>query len=338
MPRRARRIVAIVTSAALLGGCVSTREGRIGADDGSDPCRTQLVALDSTGNYFAEDIIRGAAVGAATGALLGGLVAAATGQRGGNILAGAAIGAAAGGLVGGATGYYQSRQQQAADQASLSRTIASDLATENAQLDRTQVAFDQLMDCRFATAGRIRNDLNTGRIGRPQAEAMMANVRAQTQRDVQTAQTINGRIMQRGAEFDTAIENVAPGTKATVQMAGASVSRAVPVQTRAVVPLKLRPDPASPEIGTVSARERVTLQPASGGFALVETPSGLRGYAPASSFPEARGLGSRPTVTTTSDGDVRSLAASNIARRDNFTESVSNAERLVQGQGFELAG
>lgn len=335
---RLRRAVAMTTAAALLAGCVTTREGRIGADDGGDACRAQVVALDSTGNFFAEDIIRGAALGAVGGALLGGLVAAASGGRGSNVATGAAIGAVAGGVAGGTTGYFQARQQQAADQASLNRSIAGDLAAENAQLDRTQLAFDQLMDCRVASAQRVRDDLRAGRIARPQAEATMADLRARTQRDIQLAQSINGRITQRGAEFDTAIESVAPGTKSQV-MAGATTGRIVPVAARTTVPLKLRPDPAAPEIARVNARERVTLQPASGGFALVETSTGLRGYAPASAFPEARGLGSRPAVSpaVADTGDVRSLAASNIARRDNFSESVGNAERLVQGQGFELA-
>jgi outer membrane lipoprotein SlyB len=337
MSPKLRRLVALATSAALLAGCVTTRDQRIGADDGGDACRAQVVALDSTGNFFAEDIIRGAALGAAGGALLGGLVAAATGGRSSNIATGVAIGAVTGGVAGGATGYFQSRQRQASDQAALNSSIAGDLAAENAELDRTQLAFNQLMDCRVATAQRVRDDLRAGRLARPQAEAAMADVRARTQRDIQIAQGINGRITQRGAEFDTAIENVAPGTKA--ELAGATVGRPVPVQTRTTVPLKLRPDPAAPEIARVDARERVTLQPASGGFALVETANGLRGYAPTSAFPEARGLGTRPAVTTAAanDGDVRSLAASNIARRDNFSESVGNAERLVQGQGFELA-
>jgi hypothetical protein len=336
MTHAIRRTLAVTTAAAMLLAACTTREMRIGVDDGTDPCRTYVVALDSTGNYFGEDIVRGAAIGAVGGALLGGLIAAATGQRGSGVLAGAGIGAVAGGLAGGATGYFQARQQQAADQATLNNAIASDLAKENAELDRTQLAFNQLMDCRFVTAGRIRNDFRAGRLTQPQAQAQMANQRALIQRDIQSAQAINGRIGTRGAEFDTAIENVAPGTKA--QVAGARVGRTVPVQARAPVALKLRPDPAAPEIARVAASERVTLQPASAGFALVETSSGVRGYAPVGSFPEARSLGSLPPVGAAEGGDVRSLAASNIARRDNFSASVTNAERAAAGQGFELAG
>jgi outer membrane lipoprotein SlyB len=336
MSSRARRAVAIVTSAALLAGCVTTQAGRIGLDDGSDPCRSQVVQLDSTGNFFGEAIIQGAAVGAVGGAILGGLIAAAAGGRRGNIATGAAIGAVAGGVTGAAAGYYNARRQQAADQAQLNSVIAGDLAKENAELDRTQLAFNMLMDCRFASAGRVRNDLNTGRISRAQAEALMANYRALMQRDVQLAQTINQRISTRGAEFDTAIESIAPGTKDRV-LAGARVGRTVPSQARSAVVLKLRPDASAPEVTRVNAREPVTVQSVSGGFALVETASGVRGYAPASAFPGAQQAAARPSVGAGQDGDVRSLGASNIARRDNFNESVVNAERAI-GAGFELAG
>jgi hypothetical protein len=192
------------------------------------------------------------------------------------------------------------------------------------------------MDCRFGNAQRIRADLRAGRLTQAQAEAMMGDVRSRTQRDIQLAQTINGEIGRRGAEFDTAFDQVAPGVKEQAQ-SGARIGRIVPVQTRAPVVLKLRPDSTAPDVVQVSAQEQVRLSPAQNGYALVETSSGVRGYAPVSAFPEARNLGARPAVASGAAGDVRSLAASNIARRDNFTETVSNAERLAQGQGFEIA-
>jgi outer membrane lipoprotein SlyB len=81
MPRL-RRSVAVLTAASLLVAACTTREQRIGAYDGSDACYQRRVQLDSTGDYFAEDIIRGAVIGAAGGAILGGLIAAATGGAG----------------------------------------------------------------------------------------------------------------------------------------------------------------------------------------------------------------------------------------------------------------
>src|SRR6476646_10182059 len=73
-----RRGVSMVAITGLLCGCApgafTTQSQRIGPDDGTDSCRPQLVALDSTGNFFGADILKGAAIGAGTGALAGGLI------------------------------------------------------------------------------------------------------------------------------------------------------------------------------------------------------------------------------------------------------------------------
>ena len=114
LPRSLHRGICVVATVGLLSGCApggfSTQAQRIGSDDGSDSCRRELVALDSTGDFFAEDIIKGAALGALGGALIGGL---AGGGRG------ALIGAAAGGVAGAAGGYFSALQSQAQNQAQL---------------------------------------------------------------------------------------------------------------------------------------------------------------------------------------------------------------------------
>jgi hypothetical protein len=334
MPGHAHRAVALVTAAALLAGCVSTRSERIGADDGMDACRTQLVALDSTGNFFAEDILKGAAIGAATGALAGALIS--------GRWQGALIGAAAGAATGAAGGYLYALQQRSADQAALNASLSSDLQRENAELDRTQIAFNQLMDCRFNRAQQVREAFRQGRLPKDVAEAQMADLRARTQRDIALAQSINERIGTRGSEFDTAIEAVAPGTKNAV-VARKSGAPTVTVRAPATVPLRLRPDPAAPVIGQVPAREAVQVRPATGGFALVQRQGGQNaGYADASALrgtPGARAAqagAADPATATARPGDVRTLAASNIARRENFAESVSTAQQAATG-GFELA-
>lgn len=338
MRAKLRRSVASVTAAAMLAGCVSTQASRIGVDDGRDACRAQVVALDSTGDFFGEDILRGAAIGAGTGAIAGGLLAAATGRRGSDILAGAAIGAVAGGIIGGTAGYIQARQRQAQDQAGLMMAVGGDLRAENAQLDRTQLAFNQLVDCRVLQAQRIRNDVRGGRLSRDQGLSLLSYQRDLMRRDVALARSINEKIGTRGAEFDTAIETIAPGTKQAVT--GARVSQPQPVSARVSAPIRIRPEGNSPQIGQLNAQEQVTVRPAEGNFALVETSSGVRGYVPASAV-GVRGLGS-PTAAVGGgrgqEGEFRQLAATNIARRDNFAESVQNADRLAQGQGFELAG
>ncbi|MBR0656644.1 hypothetical protein [Plastoroseomonas arctica] len=330
------RPVALIASASLFLAACTTQSGRIGTDDGSDACRPQLVQLDSTGNYFAEDIIRGAAIGVAGGAILGGIVAAARGGNSRNVAVGAGIGAVAGGVAGAAAGYISARRQQYSDQAQLNQAIAQDVSAENQQIDRSQRAFDLLLDCRMATAARIRSDFAARRISREQAQAAMQNVRARLANDVAVAQRINERMGTRGAEFDTAFTEVAPAAR---NQAGARIGNPRPVTTARVIPLRLRPDTAAPEFTQVSARERVTVRPAHSGYALVETEQGVRGYAPAALFGGAAGAQSRQASPNAAPvtGDVRQLAATNIARRENFSESVATANAAASGQGFELA-
>lgn len=336
MAKKIRRTIAGVTAAALLLGACTTREGRIGADDGTDSCRTQLVALDSTGDFFGEDIIRGAAIGAGAGALLGAGAALLSGRRGSDVAVAAGIGAVAGGVAGAAAGYLNALQQQNRDQAAISQAISTDLGRENQQLQRTQIAFDQLMDCRFFQAQRVREDLRAGRISRAGAEAQMGTIRSRTQRDIELARMINQNVIGRGEQFDTAVESVAPGTKAAYEATKARV-RTVQTTARAPAPIRLRPDAASPEVGRIAARDAVQVRPASGGFAQVETSDGRRGYVPVSSLGTQVGTSPVAAVASREGGDVRQLAATNIARRDNFAESVGNAERLAAGSGFELA-
>lgn len=331
-----RRPVASITAAVMLAGCVSTQAGRIGTDDGRDACRAYVVQLDSTGDFYGEDILRGAAVGAGAGAIAGGLLAAATGRRGSDILAGAAIGALAGGVIGGTAGYIQARQRQSQDQGALVQAVGGDLQNENRQLAATQVAFNQLVDCRVNAASGIRTAVQSGRMSRDQGLALMSYQRDLMRRDVALAQQINQKIGTRGAEFDTAIETISPGVKGTVQARRAVTAR--PTTARVSAPIRIRPDAGAAEIGKLDRNQAVTVTPAEGNFARVETSSGVVGYVPASAV-GVRGLGT-PEATVGGrgqDGEFRQLAASNIARRDNFSESVENADRLAQGQGFELA-
>jgi len=146
-------LAASLALALSLGGCATgvasfTQQGRVGPDDGSDSCHAQAVALDNTGSFFGQDILTGAAIGAAGGAIIGGLA-------GGN-LQDALIGAAAGGAAGAAGGYWAALEQQHQDEAGLESTVTNNLTQENAQIDATQIAFNNDMDCRFQQAQSIR--------------------------------------------------------------------------------------------------------------------------------------------------------------------------------------
>lgn len=325
--RGLRQGISFVAIAALLGGCVTTQEQRIGAADPGDQCRPYVVALDSTGNFFAEDIMKGALIGAAGGALLGGLL-------GGNFR-GVAIGAATGAIAGAATGYWMALNQQSQDQAVLASRVQGDLGRENAEIDRTQQAFDALMDCRFGQAKAVRQDVAARRLTPDQGRARMDQVRAWADRDIALARQITGRLQTRGAEFEIAAENLSPGTKDQIaaQKAAAPATRQA-VATR-VAPVRLRPDPAAPEIATLQPRETVTVTGGRDGFALVETPSGVRGYAQADTLRSGTGRVATSRSGAGGGDDVRTLAATNVAKRDNFSESVQVAEQ-ASASGFEL--
>lgn len=323
--------MSVIAITGLLAGCApgqfSTQSQRIGSDDGTDGCRTYLVALDSTGDFFGAQIATGVALGALGGAAIGGL---ATGNW-----RGAAFGALAGGIAGGATAYWSALQQQRMDQAALYQRVGTDLERENAQIGKTQVAFDQLTDCRFRQAQAIRTDYRTGRITRDHAEAAMAVVRQRAQGDLRLAQLINKQIGDRGQQFEVAAGNVIPGgvpprSEAPVQ----------PAEVRAAATLKVRPDPSAPEVAQLRPRERVQVTGGRNGYALVQTDSGTRGYLPANDLTTP---GTRRSVSVASNaavarsGDVRTLAGSNAARRDDFAQSVAVTES-AQATGFELAG
>jgi outer membrane lipoprotein SlyB len=332
-PRRSRPFRAMAAGSALLllGGCVTTQSGRIGADDGTDSCRPQLVALDSTGNFFAEDIIKGAVIGAVGGALIGGLASGSW--------RGAAAGAAAGALVGGATGYFAAVQQQRRDQAGIFTQVKGDLSNENAQLDRTQAAFDNLTNCRFQQARTVRADLQAGRITRDQAQSRMAVIRSRYDRDVQLARSINGQITGRQEQFAEAAENLSPGSKAQIEQRRAVQPRRYTIA--AATPLKVSPDAQAGEVSRLNAREQVTIKTQRDGFALVETADGRQGFVPVSAV--QGGVRATPVVASgggaaaTGDaGEVRTLAATNAAKRDNFNDSIAVAERAASS-GFELS-
>jgi uncharacterized protein YcfJ len=203
--RRAGRsgLALVLCFALVLPGCTNPNMANV-ADDPSDTCRSERALLRSTGDYFTQDIIAGAAVGAVTGGLIGGLAS-------GN-LRGAAFGALAGGALGALGGYWRARQQQyASDQALLYQTVYTDIERDNGYIDRTQTAFNRLVTCRRGQAAAIRADLRYGRIGRDQARTAMAAVRAWSADDLVLARSISQHIQQRSNDFSYANQQVEGG-------------------------------------------------------------------------------------------------------------------------------
>lgn len=213
--------------------------------------------------------------------------------------------------------------------------LEATLAQENADLDALQIAFDALLYCRWIEARTIRAEFAANRVARAAADSRMAALRARLQRDLARAQAVLDSLEQRAAQREPALEAAAPGTRDAAQRARAETGATRRVVAAATVPLRLRPEGGAPEIGRVAAGQAVTVRPAQSGFALVEGQGGLRGYAPTGAFQIAERVA--PLAAAAGPGgQVRVLAASNIAKRDNFAESLSLA-REAAVSGFELA-
>ena len=336
-----RRGVSVIAITGLLCGCApgafTTQSQRIGPDDGTDACRPQLVALDSTGNFFGADIVQGTAVGAGIGALTGGLIGGLVTGNWRGAAFGALAGGITGGVIGGSNAYWSALQKQQMDQAALYSRVSLDLQQENVQIDKTQLAFDQLADCRFRQAQAINADYASHGIDRATAEAAMAAVRQRAAKDIALAKLINQQIQDRGQQFGVASSNIDPGAAAAIAASNQTETGSAVV--RVAAPIKLKPDPGAPEIAQLRPYEQVTVSSGRNGYALVQTASGQQGYVSASDLQGAggrRSIGVPTTAPIATSSDVRTLAGSNAARRDDFAQSVAVTEK-AQATGFELA-
>ncbi len=279
-----RRGVSVIAASGLLCGCApgafTTQSQRIGLRRWHRFLPAAACGPGFHRQLFGAAILQGAAIGAGTGALAGGLIGGlATGNWRGAAF-GALAGGVTGGVIGGSNAYWHSLQQQRMDQASLYSRVSLDLERENVQIDKTQLAFDQLVDCRFRQAQAINNDYRTHRIDRATAEAAMALVRQRAARDLQVAQIINQQIQDRGQQFGVATGNIDPSAAAAINARPQAAQQ--PAVVRTAAPIKLRPDPGAPDIAQLQAHDQVTVSPGRNGYALVETSSGARGYVSAS--------------------------------------------------------
>ena len=337
-PSRFPRIIPVLTAMAVAlstVGCVTTEAQRIGADDGTDVCRPQRVALDQTGDFFGEDMVKGAVIGAVGGAIAGALLGGRNAGRG------ALIGAIAGGAAGVAGGYFVAKQRQEANAQRLAASVGDDLSRENAQIDSTQLAFDQLVQCRRNEAARIRAALASGSLSRPQAVVMMSDVRNRYLEDIRIAQTISQKIGERSTNFQFANDQINPQ----------------PYRVRVTAPLRAEPNPRASIIGSLPAGQTIEAAREDDSWMRVQTAGGV-GYVPSDTLtlvqpmaaqpaprPQAQGQAPaqpaprpRPTPVAGREPErqrVASETSTNLAKRDQFQRSVQTAQAGTSA--FELS-
>ncbi|CAH0295696.1 hypothetical protein [Roseomonas sp. CECT 9278] len=332
--RRASRIAPAVAAALLLTACADGSGGGLPAADASDACRAQAAELDRSGQFFAVPIVAGgvAVVGA------GGVLGTRPGVVGGLVWAATSAAAAVT-----AVAYLDQRRREAAgNEAALATAIGNDIDRENAGLAQTQAALDGVMDCRLREARRVQEAARAGAIQRQEAAAQLAAMRAQAERELAFSRTIEQRVQARAVDLDAGVAAVAPGAPPAPPPRPAVVvrpARPVPLQAAPVAAAAPAPTP------TVAPRQEVRVLPARNpDFVAVETPAGQPlGYAPVAVFSipaaQTRAI-AMPALATgldaTAPGRVRTLASTNIVRRDNFREAVGDFQRVVSAGGFEL--
>jgi len=201
--------------------------------------------------------------------------------------------------------------------------LAAELAAENAALERLQIAFDALLYCRWTEVRLIRAEAAGGRLPQGELPRRLTAAEGRLQRDLAQANQTRERMLARNARIESAVEAAAPGTRAAVAAGrGTGLPRAL---ASAPLVLRVRPDASTPAVGRLMAGAQVVLRPAPGGFVLAEG-EGQRGYAPGSAFTL---LAAPPALGSAGTGmeRLRSLAATNLARRENFVETLALANR-----------
>jgi hypothetical protein len=172
-------------------------------------------------------MVKGALIGAVGGAMMGLMI--------GGDLKGAAIGAAAGALAGAGAGYWQARQQQANDKATLYNSVFDDVSREAVKVDETQLALNQLLNCRKRQASEIREAYRRRKIDAVGARTQMASLREKVGQDVEMARKIKENIDDRSSQLEYAIYQVNPEAQ---QRINNRVSHATGRPGRAKLPSK----------------------------------------------------------------------------------------------------
>ena len=234
--------------------------------------------------------------------------------------------------------YLEQRQRQAAGNPdALAASVATDVDQENAGIAQSQQALDSVTDCRLREARRLQEAARAGEIQRREAEARMAALRQQAQRDLERSRQVEQRMQARAAEIDTGVDAVIPAART----APPPRPPAVAARPARPVPLQAAPLPSAAPVAELPARQPVQIVPTRNeAFVAVETPAGQRlGYAPAAVFAipasQTRAVAVPAMAGTGEAARLRTLVGTNIARRDNFAASVRDLQQVVSS-GFEL--
>jgi hypothetical protein len=286
--------------------------------DRDDVCRDQRAALRSYGDYFAQDILVGGAIGAAVGGIAGVATHQSVSTTLGLTAAGFAVGAGA--------GYWAAVEQKNADMASRQRQVTSDIKADNEKIDGAQGAFNKLLDCRRQEAGRLRLDVAAGRVSQIDGGKQMADIRSRYDDDVALAKKIGGNIATHSADLEFANEQLKPQ----------------PYVTKHTAVIYATMDQNSAKIETLRADAVITGAAVNTNWVKVTLARGRSGFVQASDLELqaetiARNKQRRHSPPPAAKGDpVAEGVFTNLSKRADFDDSVQTAS--ANTSGFELSG
>jgi hypothetical protein len=290
--------------------------------DPSDPCGREHAAFADSKSFYFEQVAQGAMLGALVGAALGAVAAAAAG---GNAGKGAAIGAGAGALTGGAAGYFNARQQQAADQAALSNTVYNDLGRATQEMDRATTTFAALRACRFATADRIKAEFRQGTLSREQAAQQLGDEKQRFDEELALARQYGAKMAEQDQQFRFAADSLVKDDP-QAQQALAAMGAGDFVATGAAS-VRSAPSADATRVASLSKGQRVRGLPdsASADWRKVALDDGTTGYVSARLLASA---GAAPAAASPAAGT--SAAAPPAAANRNVQVAVAATETLPE--------
>jgi outer membrane lipoprotein SlyB len=325
----ARFATRLLLSASLamsgIGGCATGGGSLFSSVDASDACGKEHAAFADSKSFYLERTAEGAILGALGGAALGALTAKATGQ---NVGAGAAIGAGVGTVAGGAAGYYTARQQQAADQASLSNSVYGDVSKASAEIDRASTTFGLLRNCRFAAADRIRGDFGQNKLSRDQAALQLADHKRRFDDELKLARDYGAKMADQDQQFRFASDNL---VKQDPEAQKVMTQRAAQLAYTTTAPVKVRAQPATTAatVDSLSKGQRVRVTPGdeANDWRQVSLKGDQTGYVPAK-FLAPPGTVTPPPTTANKNVQVAVAATETIPeKRAAYGHAVDDAAK-----------
>lgn len=314
MSKRLLRALAVCALGATLGGCEAAQN----LLDTNDVCHDQRAALRSYGDYFAQDMLVGGAIGAVTGAVVGVVTHQSTATT---------MGLAAGGLaIGAGAGYWAAVEQKNADMAARERQVTSDIKADNAKIDGAQAAFNKLVQCRRQEATALRTDVKAGRISQTDGQKQMADIRSRYEGDVALGKQVGANIATHSADLEFANEQLKPQ----------------PYLAKHAAAIYAKADQKSAKIESVHDGATVSGAAVDTTWVKVSLGRGRTGYMLASDLDleaetAARNKQRRHTAPPEAKGDpVAEGVFTNLSKRADFDDSVQVASDNTSG--FELSG